>query len=55
MKYVVIHFETGTISMFELLFDGNSADSTIHNFWGPSNPAIPYFLLQLSYSAHLVI
>ena len=32
-KYVVIRSEKGTITTFELFFEGYSADSTIYNLW----------------------
>ena len=33
LKYVVIHSEKGTITTFQLLFEGHSADRVIYNLW----------------------
>ena len=33
LKYVVIRSKKGTITTFELLFEGHSADSAIYDLW----------------------
>ena len=33
LKYVVIHSEKGSITMFELFFEGHSTDSVIYDLW----------------------
>ena len=33
LKYAVINSEKGTITMFELFFEGHSADSEIYDLW----------------------
>ena len=32
LKYVAIRSQKGTVTMFDLLFEGHSADSVIYNF-----------------------
>ena len=47
LKYAVIHSEKGIITMFELLFEGHSADSMIYDLLELQIEAflISYFLL----------
>ena len=33
LKYVVIRSEKGTVTTFELFFEGHSADSAIYDLW----------------------
>ena len=33
LKYVVIRFEKGTVTTFELFFEGHSTDSVIYDLW----------------------
>ena len=33
LKYVVIHSEKGTITPFELFFEGHSADTAMYDLW----------------------
>ena len=42
LKYMVIRSEKGTITTFELFFEG---DSAIYDIWELQNPVISYFLL----------
>ena len=50
LKYAIIRSEKGTITMFEVFFEGHSTDSADIRSLGAANPIISYFLLQLAYS-----
>ena len=46
LKYMVIHSEKGTITTFELFFEGHSANSGMYvRSLGAANPVISHFLL----------
>ena len=40
LKYAVIRSEKGTITMFELFFQGHNADSTIYDLWELQIPRV---------------
>ena len=40
LKYAVIRSEKGTITIFELFFQGHNADSTIYDLWELQIPGV---------------